>query len=79
MQKEFWAKTEPFQSVTTHGIVSGHVCKFLMKSYLSKGSKILVAELLGLPARFGSKVKVFSENIMLDLLFIWLEGVSSGG
>lgn len=48
MQKEFWAKTEPFQSVTTHGIVSGHVCKFLMKSYLSKGSKILVAELLGL-------------------------------
>jgi CRISPR-associated endonuclease/helicase Cas3 len=46
--KEFWAKTEPFQSIITHGLVSGTVCKYLMTEYLSEGSRILVAELLGL-------------------------------
>ena len=46
--KEFWAKTEPFQSIITHGLVSGTVCKYLMTEYLSEGSRQLTAELLGL-------------------------------
>ncbi len=45
---QFWAKTAPFQSVTTHGIVSGSVCRCLMKHYLSSGSRQLAARLLGL-------------------------------
>ena len=44
----FWAKTQPFQSVVTHGFVSGTVCKYLMTAYLSDGTRELVAELLGL-------------------------------
>ena len=44
----FWAKTQPFQSVVTHGIVSGTVCRYLMTEYLSAGSRDLVAGLLGL-------------------------------
>ena len=31
--KEFWAKTEPFQSIITHGLVSGTVCRYLMTEY----------------------------------------------
>ena len=46
--KEFWAKTEPFQSIITHGLVSGTVCRYLMAEYLSEGSRMLAAELLGL-------------------------------
>lgn len=45
---QLWAKTQPFQSVITHGIVSGYVCKYLMNAYLSPGSRALAAELLGL-------------------------------
>ena len=45
---DFWAKTEPFQSVTTHAIVSGTVCGYLMAEYLSEGSRRLAAEQLGL-------------------------------
>ena len=45
---EFWAKTLPFQSVVTHGIISGSVCRYLMTEYLSEGSRHLAAELLGL-------------------------------
>ena len=44
----FWAKSQPFQSVVTHGIVSGTVCRYLMTEYLSAGSRELVAGLLGL-------------------------------
>lgn len=46
--KHFWAKTQPYQSIVTHGSVSGTVCKYLMKMYLSPGSRQLAAELLGL-------------------------------
>ena len=45
---QFWAKTTPFQSVTTHGIVSGSVCRYLMQHYLSEGSRSLAAKLLGM-------------------------------
>ena len=48
MQKDFWAKMEPYQSVTTHGVVSGCVCGHLMKKYLAPGSRTLVAKLLGI-------------------------------
>ena len=48
MQKDFWAKMEPYQSVTTHGVVSGCVCGHLMKKYLAPGSRTLVANLLGI-------------------------------
>ena len=46
--RDFWAKTDPFQSIVTHGIVSGTICRYLMKGYLSEGSRRLVAKLLGL-------------------------------
>lgn len=46
--KHFWAKTQPFQSIVTHGIVSGTICRYLMKVYLSAGSRRLAADLLGL-------------------------------
>ena len=46
--KQMWAKTQPFQSVVTHGIVSGTICRHLMKAYLSDGCRQLVSGLLGL-------------------------------
>lgn len=46
--QDFWAKTVPFQSVATHGIISGTICRHLMKVYLSEGSRRRVANLLGL-------------------------------
>ena len=46
--QHFWAKTRPFQSILTHGIVSGTVCRHLMNVYLSVGSRQLVAEQLSL-------------------------------
>lgn len=46
--RDFWAKTEPYQSIITHAIVSGTICKHLMENYLSEGSRRLAAELLGL-------------------------------
>lgn len=45
---EFWAKTQPFQSVLTHGLVSGTVCRHLMGAYLSEGSRRLAADQLGM-------------------------------
>lgn len=45
---DFWAKTEPFQSVTTHGVVSGHVCRSLMENYLSKGVVTRIADLMSM-------------------------------
>ncbi|MBQ7129744.1 MAG: CRISPR-associated helicase Cas3' [Oscillospiraceae bacterium] len=42
----FWAKTEPFQSVVTHGVVSGAICRYLINGYLSDGSRKLAADLL---------------------------------
>lgn len=45
---DFWAKRSPFQSIVTHGIISGTVCRYLMSEYLSEGSRRLAAELLGL-------------------------------
>ena len=44
---EFWAKTLPFQSVVTHGIISGSVCRYLMTEYLSVGIRSMVAETFG--------------------------------
>lgn len=43
---DFWAKTNPFQSIVTHGIVSGTVCRYLMSEYLSAGSRRLTADVL---------------------------------
>lgn len=48
MLNQFWAKTQPFQSVITHGIVSGQVCKYMLKKYLSPGTRRLVSKLLNL-------------------------------
>ena len=35
----FWAKTEPFQSVQTHAIVSGSIAQILLFDFLSKGDR----------------------------------------
>ena len=45
---QFWAKMNPFQSVVTHAVVSGTVCRHLMKRYLSNGSRQLVASQLNM-------------------------------
>lgn len=45
---DFWAKTEPFQSVVTHGLVSGYVAQVLVRTYLSPGTRRLLGSLLGL-------------------------------
>lgn len=46
--EDFWAKREPFQSVVTHGLVSGFVCKTLFTQYISQGTKKLLSSLLDL-------------------------------
>ncbi len=44
--EEIWAKTDPFQSVLTHGIVSGLTAQMLIKQYLSENSvQLLCREL----------------------------------
>ena len=45
---EFWAKSKPFQSVITHGMVSGKVAQHLYDSYLSEGIRSLVQSRLSL-------------------------------
>ena len=45
---QFWAKMNPFQSVVTHAVVSGTVCRHLMTKYLSNGSRELVASQLNM-------------------------------
>ena len=44
---QVWAKTEPFQSVLTHGLVSGITAQELLKSLLSCGSAEDLASALG--------------------------------
>ena len=40
MQLEnLWAKTEPFQSIVTHGVLSGNVAQYLLDQYVSEGLK----------------------------------------
>ena len=46
--KNFWAKTNPFQSVLTHGLVSGYVAQALVRQYLSTGTKKLLQNALKL-------------------------------
>lgn len=46
--ENFWAKRDPFQSVVTHGLVSGFVCKTLFTQYISQGTKKLLSSLLDL-------------------------------
>ena len=36
---KFWAKTEPFQSVQTHAIISGSIAQILLFDFLSKGDR----------------------------------------
>lgn len=47
---EFWAKTTPFQSVVTHGIVSGTVAQALTRFYLSECTRRRLQTFLGLDA-----------------------------
>ena len=39
---ECWAKTTPFQSVLTHGLVSGIVAQILLNQYLSPGERAVL-------------------------------------
>ena len=41
---EFWAKTDPYQSVLTHGTTVGLVCRFLFSKYLQSGVRKLLCE-----------------------------------
>lgn len=42
----FWAKTSPFQSVVTHGTISGMVCRHLFRGYLSAGTRKNLSQIL---------------------------------
>ena len=44
----FWAKTVPFQSVVTHGTISGMVCRHLFRGYLSTGTRKILAQTLAI-------------------------------
>lgn len=45
--QELWAKTEPFQSVTTHGITVGILAQEIFLKYLAPGNRLLLCKLLG--------------------------------
>lgn len=44
-----WAKSIPFQSVLTHGIISGTVCHYLTLHFLSPGIKTKLSKIFNLP------------------------------
>ena len=46
--KEFWAKTDPFQSVFTHSLVSGRVAQVLLKEYVSESARKILEDVLQL-------------------------------
>lgn len=46
--ENFWAKTKPFQSVLTHGVIAGVVARTLYESWLSNGSRQLLSQVLAL-------------------------------
>ena len=45
---EYWAKTSPWQSVVTHGIVSGRLAQTLFTGYLSAGTRRFLQDALHL-------------------------------
>ena len=46
--KEFWAKTDPFQSVYTHSVISGKMAQVLTREYLSSGAREYLSAQLSL-------------------------------
>lgn len=46
--KKCWAKTDPFQSVYTHALVSGNVARVLVNEYFSTGDRELLSKALGM-------------------------------
>ena len=44
----FWAKTDPFQSILTHAIVSGTIAQALLDDWLSTGDRTLLISGLGI-------------------------------
>ncbi len=49
--ESFWAKTNPFQSVVTHALVSGTIAQCLLTDYLSEGNRRQLGTALGLNAQ----------------------------
>lgn len=47
---EFWAKTNPYQSVITHGIISGKVAAIIVRYYLSDGENEYLQKALQMDA-----------------------------
>lgn len=45
---KFWAKTEPFQSVVTHGLISGNTAQVLFDKYISAGLRRRFCAITGL-------------------------------
>ena len=48
--EKYWAKTNPRQSVVTHGLVSGHVAQVIFDRYLSPSTKKLLDDEIKLDA-----------------------------
>ena len=44
--EQFWAKTEPFQSVQTHGMVTGLLAQTIYKEVLAPGNRLLLEKTL---------------------------------
>ena len=45
---ELWAKTEPFQSVLTHGTATGIIAQVVFRNVLASGNRKLLEEMVGM-------------------------------
>lgn len=50
--RNFWAKTSPYQSVVTHGIVTGTVCRCLIQSFLSESARAYVFDAFAMDSEY---------------------------
>ena len=59
--EKIWAKTEPFQSVRTHGIVTGILAQIIYREVLAPGNRELLGETMQL-----------DEDEMVSLIGYWV-------
>lgn len=59
--EKIWAKTEPFQSVQTHGIVTGILAQIIYREVLAPGNRELLGETMQL-----------DEDEMVSLIGYWV-------
>ena len=50
MINEYWAKSEPFQSITTHSLICGRVSQILLEKWLCEGDRAQLMQAFGFSA-----------------------------